>query len=156
MNHRLIGKNPDAGQDWRQEKGMTEDEMVGWHHWLWTWVWASSRSWWWTGRPGVLQSMGLQRAGHDWATELNWIFIMRRNYSGFLLKAQGASWDDLPFVCVPSHFSHVWLFCDPMDSMEGSPPGSLCPWDFPGKNTGVCCSALLQGIFLTQGLNPCL
>ena len=38
----------------------------------WTWVWASSGSWWWTGRPGVLQSMGLQRVGHDWVTELNW------------------------------------------------------------------------------------
>ena len=35
-------------------------------------VWASSRSWWWTGKPGVLQSVGLQRVGHDWATELNW------------------------------------------------------------------------------------
>ena len=38
----------------------------------WTWVWASSRSWWWPGKPGVLQSMGLQRVGQDWATELNW------------------------------------------------------------------------------------
>ena len=37
---------------------------------LWTWVWVSSGSWWWTGKPGVLQSIGLQRAGHDWATEL--------------------------------------------------------------------------------------
>ena len=37
----------------------------------WTWVWASSRSWWWTGKPGMLQSMGSQRVGHDWATELN-------------------------------------------------------------------------------------
>ena len=36
----------------------------------WTWVWASSGSWWWTGKPGVLQSMGSQRVGHDWATEL--------------------------------------------------------------------------------------
>ena len=35
------------------------------------WVWVNSRSWWWTGRPGVLQSMVLQRIGHDWATELN-------------------------------------------------------------------------------------
>ena len=40
----------------------------------WTCVWVSSGSWWWTGRPGVLQSMGLQRVGHDWATELNWTF----------------------------------------------------------------------------------
>ena len=37
-----------------------------------TWVWVSSGSWWWTGRPGVLQSMGLQRVGHDWVTELYW------------------------------------------------------------------------------------
>ena len=69
----LIGKDPDAGKDWRQEeKGMTEDEMDGWHHQLnGQWVWVSSGSWWWTGKPGMLQSMGLQRVGRDWATELN-------------------------------------------------------------------------------------
>ena len=38
----------------------------------WTWVWVSSRSWWWTGKPAVLQSMGSQRIIHDWVTELNW------------------------------------------------------------------------------------
>ena len=38
----------------------------------WTWVWVSSRSWWWTGKSSVLQTMGSQRAGHDLATELNW------------------------------------------------------------------------------------
>ena len=38
----------------------------------WTWVWVNSRSWWWTGRPGVLWFMGSQRVGQDWATELNW------------------------------------------------------------------------------------
>ena len=37
----------------------------------WTWVWISSGSWWWSGKPGVLQFMGLQKVGHDWATELN-------------------------------------------------------------------------------------
>ena len=36
------------------------------------WVWVNSRSWWWTGRPGVLLFMGSQRVGHDWTTELNW------------------------------------------------------------------------------------
>ena len=67
----LIWKDLDAGKDWGQkEKGTTEDEMVGWHH-QWTWVWVNSRSWFWTGRPGVLQSMGLQRIRHDW-TELMW------------------------------------------------------------------------------------
>ena len=64
----LIGKDPDAGKDWRQEeKGVTEGEMV-----WWTWVWASSGRWWRTGKPGVLQSMGSQRVGHDWVTELKW------------------------------------------------------------------------------------
>ena len=38
----------------------------------WTWVWINSRSWRWTGRPGLLQSTGSQRVGHDWVTELNW------------------------------------------------------------------------------------
>ena len=38
----------------------------------WRWVWVNSTSWWWTGRPGMLQSMGSQRVRHDWAIELNW------------------------------------------------------------------------------------
>ena len=42
----------------------------------WTWVWVNSGSWWWTGRPGVLRFMGSQRVGHDWATELNWIYVV--------------------------------------------------------------------------------
>ena len=72
----LIWIDPDAGKDWRQEeKGMAEDEMVGWHHrhnehefYL------NSKSWRWTGRPGVLQSMRLQRVGHDWVTDLtDWL-----------------------------------------------------------------------------------
>ena len=70
----LIWKDPGAGKDWRQEeKGMTEDEMAGWHHGLnGRWVWVNSGNWWWTGRSGLLQSMGSQKAGHDWATEMNW------------------------------------------------------------------------------------
>ena len=39
----------------------------------WAWVWVNSGSWWWTGRPGMLWFMGLQRVGHDWTTELNWL-----------------------------------------------------------------------------------
>ena len=70
----LIWEDPDAGKDWRQE-GKGDDK--GWDGCMasptrWTWVWVNSRSWWWTGRPGVLQSMGSQRVGHNWATELNW------------------------------------------------------------------------------------
>ena len=52
----------------------------GWYDWMasptqWTWVWVNSGSWWWTGRPAVLQFMGSQRVGHDWATELNWTYF---------------------------------------------------------------------------------
>ena len=50
----------------------------GWDGWMasptqWMWVWVDSGSWWWTGRPGMLQSMGSQRVRHDWVTELNWV-----------------------------------------------------------------------------------
>ena len=68
----LTGEDPDARKDWRQEdKGTTEDEMAGWHHWLDKTCWASSRSWWWTEKPGVLQTMESQNVGGEWATELN-------------------------------------------------------------------------------------
>ena len=69
-NH-LIGKDSDAGRDWGQEeKGMKEDEMVGWHHWL------NGHEFEWTpgvgdGQGGlVCCSMGLQTVRHNWATEL--------------------------------------------------------------------------------------
>ena len=57
-------------------EGSRRRDDRGWDGWMasptrWTWVWAGSRSWWRTGRPGVLQSMRLQRVGDDWATELN-------------------------------------------------------------------------------------
>ena len=64
---------------WEKLKAGGEGDDRGWDGWMasltwWTWVWVSSGSWWWTGRPGVLQSMGLQRVRRDWATELNWLF----------------------------------------------------------------------------------
>ena len=62
---------------WKRLKGGGEEEDRGWDGWMasltqWTRVWVNSWSWWWTGRPGVLQSIGLQRVGYDWVTELNW------------------------------------------------------------------------------------
>ena len=62
---------------WERLKARGEGDDRGWDGWMAspsqrTWVWVNSGSWWWIGRPGVLQSMGLQRVGHDWATELNW------------------------------------------------------------------------------------
>ena len=61
----------------QEEKGTTEDEMVGWHHRLnGRGFFVDSGSWWWTGRPGMLWFMGSQRVGHYWATELNWYTLV--------------------------------------------------------------------------------
>ena len=60
----LTGKDPDDGKDWRQEeKGTTEDEIDRMASLTqWTWAWASSGRWWWTGKPGVLQSGGYKES----------------------------------------------------------------------------------------------
>ena len=52
-----------------------------------TWLWVISGSWWWTGRPGVLQSVRSQRVGHDWVTELNWIALQN-----FAVFCQTSTW----------------------------------------------------------------
>ena len=62
---------------WERLKEVGEADDRGWDGWIasptqWIWVWVNSNSWRWTGRPGVLQSMGPQIVGHDWVTELNW------------------------------------------------------------------------------------
>ena len=66
VNRRLIGKVPDAGKDWGQEKRASEDEMAGLHHRCKEHELGKLQE---MGRPGVLQSMGSQRVGHDWVTE---------------------------------------------------------------------------------------
>ena len=74
----LIRKDPDAGKDWRfpEEKGATEDEMVGWHHWLNGHEFEQA--------PGVGDGQGSliccspwghRRVQHNWVTELNWMHI---------------------------------------------------------------------------------
>ena len=60
---------------WERLRAGGEGDNRGWDGWMasltqWTWVWVNFRSWWWTGRPGMLQSMGLQRVRNDWVTEL--------------------------------------------------------------------------------------
>ena len=82
----LIWKDPNAGKDWGKEvKGTAEDEMF-WMASLTqrTWVWVNSRSWWWTGRPGMLQSMGSQ----SWTRLSNWTELrpMSRNECGFTIE----------------------------------------------------------------------
>ena len=100
----LIWKDPDAGKDWRREaKGTT-----GWDGWMasltqWTWVWVGSRSWWWTGRPGVLQSTGAQ--SWTWLskwTVLNW--TRQKNCAPKTIrcwwnKEDTNRWKDIPISC---------------------------------------------------------
>ena len=122
---------------WCWERLEVEEEgNRGWDDWMasptqWTWVWVSSRSWWWTGKPGVLQSMGSHKVGLDWGTELNWtalamefaysvliaqnlMHLMSKNSFVSLMEKKG--WTDL-WV----HAQSYWTFCD---SLKGSPPGS--------------------------------
>ena len=66
---------------WERLRAGGEEYDRGWDGWMvsptqGTWVWVDSRSWWWTGRPGVLQFMESQRVGHDWATELKWSIVI--------------------------------------------------------------------------------
>ena len=79
----MLGKIEDGRRRGRQRIRWLEASPT-----QWTWVWVNSRSWWWTGRPGVLQSVGWQRVGHNWATELNWI---------------------CPFRCLSSQFCLFWF-----------------------------------------------
>ena len=79
MKSWLIGKDPDAGKDWRQE----EKGVTGWNVWMasltqWTWVWASFGRWWRTGKFGMLQSMGFQRIRYDWETEQQNVWYKRK------------------------------------------------------------------------------
>ena len=122
----LIGKDPDAGKDWRQEeKGTTEDEM-GWMASLtqWTWVWVNSGSQWWTGRPGMLQPMGSQRVGHDWVTELNWKRSLPFSLLLLLL---------LPFQ-VPTFLS----WCPPLTWTAGGAPMASCYPPHQSTGPAVC------------------
>ena len=62
---------------WERLRAGEDGHDRGWNGWMalptwWTWVWLDSESWWWRQRPGMLQFMGLQSIGHDWATELSW------------------------------------------------------------------------------------
>ena len=112
----------DSLEDWCWEAlgAGGEGDDRGWDGWMasltwWTWVWVNSRSWWWTGRPGVLQFMGSQRVGHDWATELNWTEVVKVVQScpilcnpidytvHGILQARILEWVAIPFSLIPQY-----------------------------------------------------
>ena len=94
----LTGKDPDAGKDW----GQGEKRVTRWNGWMaspiqWRCTWANSRRWWGTGKPGVLQSLGFWRVGHDWATEHQQQYHVNKDCEGghpwFVPDLRGkASW----------------------------------------------------------------
>ena len=99
-----------------------EGDDRGWDGWMasptwWTWVWVNSGSWWWIGRPGVLQFMGSQRAGHDWVTELNWTEPSFRYIKGFK-KNTGVFFSELSrwlsgkeSTCLHKRCRRCWFDC---------------------------------------------
>ena len=108
----LLRKDSDAGKDWRQEKGTTEDEMVGWNQWLNLHEFEQAPGvWWWTGKPGMPQSMGMQRIGYNkW---LNWIMMV-------LLQIKPKSWKvEAPFfllldsIHIPLLLNSCYFMSDP-------------------------------------------
>ena len=116
---------------WERLKAGGEGGDRGWDGWMasptqWAWVWVNSGSWWWTGKPGKLQSMGWQRVGQDWATELNWRPVMLVNYFLLLRKYK--------HVVLVYLLNCVQLFCDPLDysltlsSVHGNSQGRIPEW----------------------------
>ena len=102
--------------------------MAGWHHW-WTWVWVNSRSWWWTGRSGVLQFMGLQRVGHDWLTELNWTELMYNIKLNFSVKISFMLFVLECWKVKVKVAQSCPTLCDPMDyTVHGIPPARIQEW----------------------------
>ena len=106
---------------WERLRAGGEGDDRGWHGWMasptqWTWVWVNSRSWWWTGRPGVLWFIESQRVGYDWATELNWtelnavaevLSLLIKNSFAALFGVCECGWDEE--VCEPWRNFFVWV-----------------------------------------------
>ena len=115
----MYWKNPWC---WERFKAGGEGDDRGRDGWMasptrWTRVWASSGSWWWTGKPGMLQSIGLQRVGHDWVTELNWWIYFQ---SVTVHKNVKSSSDGSSFTCLQKslHTSHVFIYTQALKNMH--------------------------------------
>ena len=140
VKSQLTGKDPDAGKDWRQEEKGTR----GWDGWMaspirWTWVWVSSGSWWWTGRPGTLQSSTPRTWGHcspwghkesDTTEQLNrtepWCLL--KLTSSFLKSEQSSPCFDLTSGKLPMSWSRWKLL--PLECALGS---RISHWPLPGS-----------------------
>ena len=119
---------------WWERLKAREGGNRGWDGWMasltqWTWVWTSSGRQWRTGKPGMLQFMGLQRVGHE-----------------LVIQQQ------ITFIIIWQYESESESYSVVSDSLR---PHWLCsPWNSTVQDTGVGSLSLLQGIFPTQGSNP--
>ena len=110
-----------------------EGDDRGWDGWMasqtqWTWVWVNSRSWWWTGRPGVLWFMGWQRVRHDWATELNLTEMVRICHGLDCLPSKFICWSSIPSTLAAAAAAKSRQSCPTLwDPIEGSSPGFSGP-----------------------------
>jgi len=101
----------------------------------WTWVWVNSGSWWWTGRPGVLRFMGLQRVGHDWATELNWRHLCGRIKCYWTLRLSGFC---IPVLLNPISWPLVLITLPPPSfSSRSAVELPMTPLMSPSLNSGI-------------------
>ena len=121
---------------WERLKAGGEGDDRGWDGWMappiqWTWVWASSRNWWGTGRPGVLQSIGSQRIGHDWATELNWTALG----GGFFTTS--TTWEAQNLWLSSVQFSHS-VMSDSLQAHGLQHTRLPCPSPIPGAYSNSC------------------
>ena len=143
----LMGRanSPEKTLMLEQIEGGSRKDSRGWDGWMasmirWTRLWVSCRSWWWTGKPGVLQSMRSQRVGHDWATEQEWQKQEQRNT--LLLKPEKVKqWVNAPqdfrrlmendakeSSCCCSVAQSRLTLCNPVDrSTPGSPVHQYLP-----------------------------
>ena len=102
----------------------------------------------WTEEPGRLQSMGSQRVGHNLAT---FPFTFQVHLSEYKSLCER-----FLVICRKRSLFSFLVVSDSLQPYGLQPAGLLCPWDSPGKVTGLGSHALLQGIFPTQGSNPSL
>ena len=124
-----VGTFEDEGQASFRNHNQFKGIIWSMYQWTWTWVWVNSGRWWWTERPGVLWSMGLQRAGRNWETELNWsIYISVLS----LLQAVRYTTDGRPmdirmvFILWHVHrLGEIWMAVDSVTIPRTEEPGGL-------------------------------
>ena len=142
----------------------------------WTWVWANSRSWW-TRKPGMLLSIGSQRLGHDWATELNLPWFMNLTFqvpmqysslqhqTSLSLPYTATSWCFFHFGSASSFLLKLFLHSTPVAYWTPTDLGvhvsvsyffalSYSSWGSQGKNAEVVCYSLFQWTMFIQNSPP--